>query len=43
MIIMYYLSNEGISIIENAGNMGLPLPQKLKEIIQQINNRDDSK
>jgi toxin secretion/phage lysis holin len=43
MIIMFYLSNEGISIIENAGNMGLPLPQKLKDIIQQINNRDDSK
>ncbi|MBU5334316.1 phage holin family protein [Anaerocolumna aminovalerica] len=43
MIVMFYLSNEGISIIENAGNMGLPLPQKLKDIIQQINNRDDSK
>lgn len=43
MIVMFYLSNEGISIIENAGNMGLPLPRKLKEIIQQINNRDDSK
>lgn len=34
MIIMFYLSNEGISIIENAANMGLPLPQKLKDIIQ---------
>ena len=43
MIIMFYVSNEGISIIENAGNMGLPLPRKLKDIIQQINNRDDSK
>ena len=43
MIIMFYLSNEGISIIENAGNIGLPLPQKLKEIIQQLNNPDDNK
>lgn len=43
MIIMFYLSNEGISIIENAGNMDLPLPRKLKDIIQQISNCDDSK
>lgn len=43
MIIMFYLSNEGISIIENAGNMDLPLPRKLKDIIQQISNRDESK
>lgn len=38
MLIMFYLSNEGISIIENAGKMGLPLPQKLKEALQQLNN-----
>jgi len=41
MIIMFYLSNEGISIIENAGNMGLPLPKKLKDIIRQISNHDN--
>ncbi len=38
MLIMFYISNEGISIIENAGRMGLPLPQKLKEIMQKLNN-----
>lgn len=38
MLIMFYLSNEGISIIENAGNMGLPIPQKLKDALQQLNN-----
>lgn len=38
MLIMFYLSNEGISIMENAGKMGLPLPQKLKEVMQQLNN-----
>jgi toxin secretion/phage lysis holin len=43
MIIMFYLSNEGISIIENAGNIGLPLPRKLKDIMQQLNNSDNSK
>ena len=43
MIIMFYLSNEGISIIENAGNMGLPLPQKLKDVMQQIKNHNNNK
>ena len=36
MIIMFYLSNEGISILENAGKMGIPLPDKLKSILQQL-------
>lgn len=43
MIIMFYLSNEGISIIENAGKIGLPLPQKLKAILRQLNKSDDGK
>lgn len=38
MLIMFYLSNEGISIIENAGNLGLPLPEKLKSVIQQLSD-----
>ncbi len=37
MLIMFYLSNEGISIIENASNLGLPVPQKLKDALQQLN------
>ena len=40
LLIMFYLSNEGISILENVGLMGLPIPQKLKDVIQQLNNRD---
>lgn len=36
-IIFFYLSNEGISIIENSANMGLPIPNKLKSILKQIN------
>lgn len=43
MIILFYLSNEGISILENAGKMGLPLPQKLKDAIQQLNENNDKK
>lgn len=38
MLIMFYLSNEGISILENAGQLGLPYPQKLKNVIQKLNN-----
>lgn len=37
MLIMFYLSNEGISIIENASEMGIPVPDKLKGILQQLN------
>lgn len=36
MLIMFYLSNEGISILENAANIGLPLPKKLKDVLMQI-------
>ncbi|MEC1720525.1 phage holin family protein [Schinkia azotoformans] len=36
MIIMFYLTNEGISILENTAKMGVPFPQKLKDILQQI-------
>ena len=42
MLIMFYLSNEGISIIENAGNLGLPMPQKLKDIFKEIGKNDKS-
>lgn len=43
MLIMFYLSNEGISIIENAGKIGLPLPQKLKDAIQKLNGNENKK
>lgn len=39
-VIFFYLSNEGISILENASRIGLPIPQKLKDILEQLNNRD---
>lgn len=39
-VIFYYLSNEGISILENAGLMGLPIPAKLKDILEQLKNDD---
>ena len=40
-VIFFYLSNEGISILENAGHIGLPIPEKLKEVLKQLHGRDD--
>lgn len=42
-VIFFYLSNEGISIIENAGCIGLPVPQKLKDVLAQLNSTMDTK
>ena len=39
-VIFFYLSNEGISIIENAARIGLPIPEKLKAVLEQLNKED---
>lgn len=40
-VIGFYLANEGISILENAGKLGLPLPKKLVEILKQLKSKED--
>jgi len=40
-VIGFYLANEGISILENAGNIGLPLPKKLVEVLKQLKDKED--
>ena len=40
-VIFFYLSNEGVSILENAGHLGLPIPKKLKAILEQLDEEDD--
>jgi toxin secretion/phage lysis holin len=40
-VIFFYLSNEGVSILENAGHIGLPIPEKLKAVLQQLHGRDE--
>ena len=40
-VILFYIANEGISIIENAANLGLPVPQKLKDILEQLKTDND--
>lgn len=43
-VIFFYLSNEGISILENAAHSGLKIPKKLVDILEQLNEKseDDS-
>jgi len=38
--IFFYLSNEGISILENAAHIGLPIPEKLKAVLEQLHGSD---
>lgn len=37
-VIFFYCSNEGISILENAAHIGLPIPKKLRDILEQLND-----
>ena len=41
-VCMYYIANEGLSILENAAEMGLPLPSALKKVLGQIRREDES-
>ena len=43
MIIIFYLTNEGISILENVTEMGLPIPEKLKNILLNLKSDDSVK
>lgn len=38
-IIFFYLSNEGVSLLENAAYIGLPVPKKLRAVLEQLHNR----
>ena len=38
-VVFFYLSNEGVSLIENAAILGLPVPEKFKNVLAQIKNK----
>lgn len=40
-VVCFYLSNEGLSLLENAAHIGLPIPEKLKDTLAQLNRRDE--
>ena len=39
-VIFFYISNEGISIMENAGRLGLPVPKKLRDVLAQLHTKE---
>jgi len=41
-VIFFYLSNEGVSLLENAGHLGLPIPEKLKAVLEQLHDRAET-
>lgn len=41
-IIFFYISNEGVSLLENAAHLGLPVPQKIKAVLEQLHDRSES-
>ena len=41
-VIFFYLSNEGVSLLENAAHLGLPVPEKMKDILAQLHDRAEN-
>lgn len=41
-VIFFYISNEGVSLLENAGHLGLPIPAKLKNVLEQLHDRSEN-
>lgn len=41
-VIFFYISNEGVSLLENAGHLGLPIPVKIKAVLEQLHDRVES-
>ena len=39
-VVFFYLSNEGLSLIENATHLGLPVPDKLKAVLEQLHDKE---
>lgn len=39
-VIFFYISNEGVSLMENAAHLGLPIPEKLKDVLEQLHDRE---
>lgn len=43
LVIYFFVANEGISIVENWGSMGLPLPQKIIDVLEQLKSENNPK
>ncbi len=42
-VIFFYISNEGVSLLENAAHLGLPVPEKMKAVLEQLHDRAENK
>ena len=41
-VIFFYIPNEGVSLLENAGHLGLPIPEKIKTVLEQLHDRAEN-
>lgn len=41
-VIFFYISNEGVSLLENAAHLGLPVPEKIKIVLEQLHDKAES-
>ena len=41
-VIFFYISNEGVSLLENAGHLRLPIPEKIKTVLEQLHDRAEN-
>ena len=41
-VIFFYISNEGVSLLENAAYLGLPVHEKIKTVLEQLHSRSES-
>lgn len=40
-VVFFYISNEGVSLLENAAHLGLPVPEKMKAVLEQLHDRSE--
>ena len=40
--IFFYISNEGVGLLDNAGHLGLPIPEKIKTLLEQLHDRAEN-
>ena len=38
-VVFFYISNEGVSLLESAAHLGLPVPEKMKKVLEQLHDR----
>ena len=43
IVMMFFICNEGISLLENISQMGIPVPKKLKNVLLQLRDKNENK